>query len=130
MISMKSIMNTTHSIAFNSESNNLLRFTKDITPKEKKSEKLVAINPIDKVHPKCDCINESFVNGIRDHFLCSFNLDNPQIINYLPPQRQNYIKKITTDRLGLIRLYIVNSDTMPVDFSGETLTFTIQLIKI
>ena len=40
------------------------------------SEKPINIASIDEVHLKCDCINRSIVNGVRDPILFSFALDN------------------------------------------------------
>ena len=37
---------------------------------------------IDKVHLKCDCVEGSIVNGIRDQVLFSFNPNVPKGLNY------------------------------------------------
>ena len=42
-----------------------------------KSDKPNNITGIDKVHLKCDCIQGSIVNGIREHILYSFALTSP-----------------------------------------------------
>ena len=42
-----------------------------------KSEKPINITGIDKIHLKCDCIQGSIVNGIREPILYSFALDQP-----------------------------------------------------
>ena len=74
-ISMKSVLTTSYSIYFNSELNTLLGFTKtDYTAGTHKSEKPVMITTTDKVHLKCDCVDGSIVNGIREQILFSFNL--------------------------------------------------------
>ena len=36
------------------------------------------ITTTDKVHLKCDCVDGSIVNGIREQILFSFNLGTPQ----------------------------------------------------
>ena len=77
-ISMKSILKTTNPIYFNSELNKLLGFTKtDYTAGTHISEKPVMITTTDKVHLKCDCVDGSIVNGIREPILFSFNLSAP-----------------------------------------------------
>ena len=42
-----------------------------------KSEKPINITGIDKIHLKCDCIQGSIVNGIREPILYSFALSSP-----------------------------------------------------
>ena len=42
-----------------------------------KSDRPVNITGIDKVHLKCDCIDGSIVNGVREPILYSFALDQP-----------------------------------------------------
>ena len=42
-----------------------------------KSDKPIIITEIDKIHLKCDCIQGSIVNGIREPILYSFALSSP-----------------------------------------------------
>ena len=42
-----------------------------------KSERPINITGIDKVHLKCDCIQGSIVNGVREPIFYSFALDQP-----------------------------------------------------
>ena len=77
-IPMKSILTTSYSIYFNSGLNTLLGFTnKGYTTGTHISEKPVMITTTDKVHLKCDCVDGSIVNGIREQILFSFNLSAP-----------------------------------------------------
>ena len=77
-ISMKSVLTTSYSIYFNSELNTLLGFTnKGYSAGTHISEKPVIITTTDKVHLKCDCVDGSIVNGIREQILFSFNLSSP-----------------------------------------------------
>ena len=65
-ISMKSVLTTASGIYFNSELNKLLGFTnKEYPAGTHISEKPVMITTTDKVHLKCDCVDGSIVNGIR-----------------------------------------------------------------
>ena len=71
-ISMKSILSTSNHIVFNSELNTLLGFTKTrYSEGTHRSEKPVMITTTDKVHLKCDRVDGSIVNGIREqiHFI-------------------------------------------------------------
>ena len=69
-ISMKSVLTTSYSIYFNSELNTLLGFTnKGYSEGIHISEKPVMITTTDKVHLKCDCVDGSIVNGIREQTL-------------------------------------------------------------
>ena len=48
-----------------------------LIPGSYKSEKPIDIAGIDKVHLKCNVIDGSIVNGIREPILYSFSLDQP-----------------------------------------------------
>ena len=77
-ISMNSVLTTSNLIRFISKLNDLLGFTNThYTKGTHKSEKPVMITTTDKVHLKCDCVDGSNVNDIRDLFLFSFNLNPP-----------------------------------------------------
>ena len=77
-ISMKSVLTTSNPIHFNSELNKVLGFTnKDYRAGTHTSEKPVMITTTDKVHLKCDFVDCSIVNGIREQILFSFNLSAP-----------------------------------------------------
>ena len=85
-ISMKSVLTTYTPIHFNSEPNILLGFTKtDYTAGTHISEKPVMITTTDKVHLKCDCVDGSIVNGIREQILFSFNLSAPPGYKIIKP---------------------------------------------
>ena len=77
-ISMKSVLTTSNPIYFNSKLNELLGFTNThYIEGTHISEKPVMITTTDKVHLKCDCVDGSIVNGIREQILFSFNLSAP-----------------------------------------------------
>ena len=66
-ISMKSVLTTSNPIYFNSKLNKLLGFTDtNYIEGTHISEKQVMITTTDKVHLKCDCVDGSIVNGIRE----------------------------------------------------------------
>ena len=69
-ISMKSVLTTSNPIYFNSKLNELLGFTDtNYIEGTHISEKPVMITTTDKVHLKCDCVDGSIVNGIREQIL-------------------------------------------------------------
>ena len=95
-----------------------------------KSEKLINITGIDKIHLKCDCIDGSIVNAIREPILYSFALDQPPGHKIYKEPKVKLFKKINKRVLSHIKFYIEDDDYKPVDFNGETISFTCQLIKI
>ena len=95
-----------------------------------KSDRPVNITGIDKIHLKCDCINGSIVNGIREPILFSFALSSPPAHKINKEPRIKLFKKINKSVLPHITFYFEDDDHKPVDFNGETITFTCQLNKI
>ena len=130
-ISMKSILKTTNPIYFNSELNTLLGFTNKGYPAgTHRSEKPAMITTTDKVHLKCDCVDGSIVNGIREQILFSFKLSAPPGYKIIKEPILILYKKINKTRLDSIQFFLEDNNQNPVDFSSETLTFSIQIIKI
>ena len=95
-----------------------------------KSDKPINITGIDKIHLKCDCIQGSIVNGIREPILYSFALSSPPGHKIYKEPRVKLFKKINKSVLSHITFYFEDDDYKPVDFHGETIFFTCQLIKI
>ena len=130
-ISMKSFLTASYSFYFNSELNTLLGFTNKGYPAgTHKSEKPVMITTTDKVHLKCDCVDGSIVNGIREQILFSFNLSAPPGYKIIKEPNIILYEKINKTRLDSIQFFLEDNNHNPVDFNAETLTFTIQIIKI
>ena len=130
-ISMKSVLITSNNIQFNSKLNTVLGFTHTVyPPATHTSEKPVMITTTDKVHLKCDCVDGSIVNGIREQILFSFNLSAPPGYKIIKEPTTVLYKSINKTRLDTIQFFLEDSNHNPVDFNGETLTFTIQIIKI
>ena len=94
------------------------------------SNKPINITGIDKIHLKCDCIQGSIVNGIRETFLYSFALSSPPGHRIYKEPRIKLFKKINKSVLSQITFYFEDDDYKPVDFHNETISFTCQLIKI
>ena len=130
-ISMKSVLTTSNPIHFNSKLNKVLGSTqRDYPSGTQTSEKPVMIITTDKVHLKCDCVDGSIVNGIREQILFSFNLSAPPGYKIIKEPTTVLYKLINKTRLDTIQFFLEDSNHDSVDFNGETLTFTIQIIKI
>ena len=95
-----------------------------------KSDKPINFTGIDKVHLKCDRILGSFINGIREPFLYSFALSSPPGHKTYKEPRIKLFKKVNKSVLSHITFYFEDDDHKIVDFNGETVSFTCQLIKI
>ena len=128
---MKSIINSSNPFYFNSDLNLLFGFIeKEFSQGIYKSEKTIMLLNTDKVHLKCDCIDGSIVNGKREQILFSFDLNTPPGYKIIEKPTTILYKKINKNRLDYITFYLEDSNHQPVDFNGETLNFTIQIIKI
>ena len=95
-----------------------------------KSDKPINITGIDKIHLKCDCIQGSIVNGVREPILYSFALSSPPGHKIYKEPRVKLFKKINKSVLSHITFYFEDDDHKAVDFNGETVSFTCQLVKI
>ena len=95
-----------------------------------KSHRPINITGIDKIHLKCDCIQGSIVNGIREPILYSFALSSPPGYKMFKEPRIKLFKKVNQSILSHITFYFEDDDHKPVDFNNETISFTCQLIKI
>ena len=94
-----------------------------------KSDKPINITGIDKIHLKCDCIQGSIVNGIREPILYPFALSSPPGHKIYKEPRVKLFKKINKS-VSHITFYSEDDDHKSIDFNGETISFTCQLIKI
>ena len=95
-----------------------------------KSDKPINITGIDKIHLKCDYIQGSIVNDIREPILYSFALSSPPGHKIYKEPIVKLFKKVNKSVLSHITFYFEDDDHKPVDFHNETTSFTCQLIKI
>ena len=94
------------------------------------SQKVVNLGSTNKILLKCDCIDGSVLNGLRQPILYSFVLVKlPGYKIFSEPETIHY-KKINKSVLNTITFYLEDDNNKEVDFNGETLTFTLQMIKI
>ena len=101
-----------------------------LLPGSYKGDKPINITEIDKVHSKCDCLQGSIVNGIREPILFSFALSSAPGHKIYKEPRIKLFKKVNKSVLSHITFYLEDDDHKPIDFHNETITFTCQLIKI
>ena len=88
------------------------------------------ITGINRIHLKCDCIQGSIVNGIRVPIVYSLALSSLPVHKTYKELRIKLCKKITKSVLSHINFYFEDDGHKLVDFIGETISFTCQLIKI
>ena len=94
------------------------------------SQNILNLGSANKIHLKCDVIDGSVVDGIRQPILFSFVLDKlPGYKVFYEPETIQY-KKINKSVLNTITFFLEDDNNKEVNFNGETLTFTLQMIKI
>ena len=79
---------------------------------------------------KCGCIDGSIQDGVRQPILFSFVLDKPSGYKVFCESETIHHKKLNKPVLNTITYYVEDDDHKEVNFNGETLTFTLQMIKI
>ena len=94
-----------------------------------KNDKPINTTGIDKVQIKCDCINGSIVDGTREPNLYSFALSSPPGHKLYKEPRIKLFKKVNKSIVSHITFFFEDDDYKAVDFIGETISFTCQLIK-
>ena len=94
------------------------------------SQKIVNLSSTDKIHLKCDVIDGSVVNGVRQPILYSFVLDKKPGYNVFCEPETIHYEKTNKSVLNTITFYSENDNNEEVNFNGETLTYTLQMIKI
>ena len=94
------------------------------------SQKIVNLSNTNKIHLKCDCIDGNFQDGIRQPILFSFVLDKPAGYKVFCEPESIHYKKLNKSVLDTITFYLEDDNNEEVDFNQETLTFTLQMIKI
>ena len=95
-----------------------------------KSDRPINITGIDKILLKCDCVNGSIANGIREPFLYSFALDQPPGHKLHKEPRIKLFIRIIKRVLSHITFSLEDDDYKPIDFNNEIVSFNCQLIKL
>ena len=91
---------------------------------------ILKLNTKSKIHLKCDIMKGSVVDGVRQPILFSFVLDKPDGYKVFCEPETIHYKKINKSVLNTTTVYIEDDNNDEVNFNGETLTFTLQMIKI
>ena len=94
------------------------------------SQKIVNLCNTNKIDLKCDAIDGSVVDGVRQPILYSFVLDKPSGYKVFCEPETIHYKKINKSVLNTITFYLEDDSDKVVDFNQETMTFTLQMIKI
>ena len=79
---------------------------------------------------KCDVIDGSAVNGLRQPVVYSFVLDKKPGYKVFSEHETIRHKRIKKSVLNTTTFCLEDDNNKEVDFNGETLTFTLQMIKI
>ena len=95
-----------------------------------KSDKPIKITRIDKVHLKCNVVDGSIVNGVREPVLYFFALDQPPGRKIYKEPKDKLFEKINNFVFSHLTFRLEDGDYKPVDFNNEIVTFTCQLNKI
>ena len=94
------------------------------------SQKIVNLSNTKKIHLKCDAIDGSIQDGVRQPILFSFVLDKPSGYKVFCQPETIHYKKINKSVLNTITFYLEDDNNEEVNFNEETLTFALQMIKI
>ena len=94
------------------------------------SQKIVNLSSTNKIHLKCDAIDGSIQDGVRQPILFSLVLDKPAGYKIFSEPETIHYKKINKSVLNTITFYLEGDNNEEVDFNGETLTFILQMVKI
>ena len=93
-------------------------------------QKIVNLGSTKKIHLKCDVVDGSVLNGVRQPILYSFVLDKlPGYKGFCEPETIHY-KKLNKSVWNTITFHLEDNNNEEVNFIEETLTFTLQMIKI
>ena len=82
------------------------------------------------IHLKCDVIDGIIQDGVRQPILFSFLLDKPSGCKVFGEPETIPYKNIIKSVQNAITFYLEHNNNEEVDFNSETLTFTLQMIKI
>ena len=100
-------------------------------PKAFESSRQVNISGIDKVHMKCNMIQGSTLNGRPSNILFSFLIDqSPGYLIFKTPNPVSYKKVEKREAISSIGFSFEDDDGKPVNFNGETITFSLELKKM
>ena len=85
---------------------------------------------IKKIHLKSDCMYGSILDGCRQPVLHSFVLDKPPGYKIFSEPETIHYKRENKSVLNTKKFYLEDDNHGEVNFTGGTLTFFLQMIKI
>ena len=94
------------------------------------NDKFLNLNTKSKFQLKCDVIDGSIQNALRQPILFSFVLDKPSVYKVFCEPETFHYKKINKSVLNIKTFYLEDDDHKEVNFNGIALTFTLKMIKI
>ena len=94
-----------------------------------KDDTTINVTGSEKDQLKCDCINGSIVNGVREPILHSFACSSPPGYKIYKEPRIKLFKMAKKSILSHITFYLEVDDHKSVDFNGITINFTCQPSK-
>ena len=93
------------------------------------SQRIVKLSSTNKIHLKCDVIDDSIQGGIRQPILFRFVLDKPSGYKVFCEPETIHYKKRNKSVLNTTTFCLEDDNNKAVNFNGETLTFTLQMVK-
>ena len=92
--------------------------------------KIFILCTLDKIHLKCNCPKGSIIIGVQQTILYSFVWDRLPGYRVFLSLKPFIIRKTNKHVLDAVTFYLEDDNNGEVNFNEETLTFTLQLIKI
>ena len=85
---------------------------------------------ISKILLKCDRIDGSVINGVRQPIPFSFVLDKLSGYKVFCEPEKNFHRKLNKSVVNTETYYLEDENNEEVKINGEMMTFTLQMIKI
>ena len=88
------------------------------------------ITGTDQIHLEADWFDGSFLDGLRHPILYSTALDKSPGLKIYKEPKVKLFKKINKPVLSHITFKLEDDDHKSIEFKGETISFTCNLVKI
>ena len=88
------------------------------------------MSKINKNNLKCDCIHGNVLDGVGQPVLSSFVLHRPSGYKLFSEPETIHFNEIEKSVLNTITFCLEDDNHEEVNFNGETLTFTLQMLEI
>ena len=94
------------------------------------SGKTLNLSTIDKVYLKCNVFDSRVVNVLKQPILFSFVFKKPTGFIIISDPEKIHYRKVNIPVSKTRTLYLENGNHKEVKFKGQTLTFTLQMMKV